>query len=469
MLAKVSLYLVWLSILLVVSCQSVADAPLIPTTTSVPIVQPTLEYSCADVDANWNNDWPTVIKALDELIQQGQICGDEPLSSKLYAAHFNHAAVLEANEDGDTAVIHYTAAFDLDPKRSEAVQALVRLDALPQPTIAPCTSDSPPLPDPAVSTPPDRSLFVHAQRTQLLLQEQPYKVKGVNYYPRHAPWHRFLADTNSEEMATELELIQQAGFNTLRIFLWYEPLFTCQPEDAIPNEVAFAKVDRLLQLAHEHNLKVIVTLNDLPDLLFRPLYTDWARYDAQTTYIVRRYRHDPTILAWDLRNEGDLDYGARIGDEAHFEAQAVLSWLAHISELVRTHDPYHLLTAGWWGDPTMTSNYVDILSFHHWHDPAELPDRISSYTKSNQPILLEEVGYHSWQNAPQDRRNEETQARLLQEAIQVAESENMAGWLIWTAFDFLPEAGQPSNYEHHFGLWRSDLTPKPVLAQIFAE
>jgi endo-1,4-beta-mannosidase len=267
----------------------------------------------------------------------------------------------------------------------------------------------------------------------------------------------------------ELDLIQQAGFNTLRIFLWYEPLFTCQPEDAIPNDAAFAKVDELLQLANERDLKVIITLNDLPDLLFRPLYTDWARYDAQTTYIVRRYRHEPAILAWDLRNEGDLDYGARLGDEARFEEQVVINWLAHVSKIVKENDPYHLLTAGWWGDPTVTSDYVDILSFHHWHDPLLLRSRINSYNNANKPILLEEVGYHSWQDAPQDERSEASQAELLQGAIDVAEDENVAGWLIWTAFDFEPELGQVSNYEHHFGLWRSDLTPKPGLSQIFPQ
>lgn len=109
-------------------------------------------------------------------------------------------------------------------------------------------------------------------------------------------------------MAAELDLIQAAGFNTLRVFLWYEPLFTCRPEAAIPNEAALAIVDTLFDQAGERDLKLIVTFNDLPDLTFRPLYTDWAHYDAQTVYLVRRYRNEPAILAWDLCNEGDLDY-----------------------------------------------------------------------------------------------------------------------------------------------------------------
>ena len=70
----------------------------------------------------------------------------------------------------------------------------------------------------------------------------------------------------------------------------------------MPNVAGFAKLDAIIVLAREHNLKLIVTLNDLPVFYYRPLYTDYARYDAQTAFIVSRYRNEPTILAWDLRN-----------------------------------------------------------------------------------------------------------------------------------------------------------------------
>ena len=274
-----------------------------------------------------------------------------------------------------------------------------------------------------------------------------------------------MSQSDPAEIEQELTLIAEAGFNTIRIFLWYDPLFTCQPEDAIPNEAAFALVDHVIEQAQQRDLKLIVTLNDLPDLTFRPLYRDWARYDAQTTYIVRRYRHEPAIIAWDLRNEGDLDYGARPGDDPRFTPDEVLSWLAHAEDLVRQHDPHHLITAGWWGDPLVTAEHVDFLSFHHWADSSSLQERLAEYP-SDQPILLEEVGYHSWGTAPQDARDEATQGDLLRQVIQTAENSQLAGWLVWTAFDFEPDPGQPINYEHRFGLWRSDLTPKPAVQMV---
>lgn len=420
--------------------------------------------TCADIDASWGKDWPATLAALEQLSTTGQTCGLEPLSSKQYAAHFNYAAALEQEGDLVAAIPHYQAAFLINSQRADALNALARLNALPKPTPPACSSQSPARPDPAPMGSPDTFLFVTAQGNQLVSGGQVLTIKGVNYYPRHAPWHRFLKEADLTHMAEELRLIGQAGFNVVRVFLWYEPLFTCQPEDAIPDEAAFAKIDALFQLARENDLKLIVTLNDLPDLVFRPLYTDWARYDTQTTYIVRRYRNEPGILAWDLRNEGDLDYGARPGDTARFSQNQVIEWLAHTSQLVHDNDPYHLLTAGWWGDPTITSPYVDMLSFHHWSDAEQIKTRIGDYQqRSDKPLLLQEVGYHSWAEAPHDRRSEIEQAEILKSVVSVAETQGIAGWIVWTAFDFTPEPGQPASYEHFFGLWRSDLTPKPAL------
>lgn len=75
----------------------------------------------------------------------------------------------------------------IDPQRKEALDALFRLQALPEPTPAPCRSTSPPHPDPAPSEAPDLAQFVTLDEGQLQLSDRPFKVKGVNYYPRQAP------------------------------------------------------------------------------------------------------------------------------------------------------------------------------------------------------------------------------------------------------------------------------------------
>ncbi len=420
--------------------------------------------TCADIDANWGNNWPATLEVLAQLIAAAQACGAEPLLSKKYAAHYIYGVGLEEKGEVEIAIAQYRAALAIDPQRKEALEALFRLKALPKPTPPACLSTATPQPDPAPAATPDTSQFVAVQDERLQLKGQPFPVKGVNYYPRHAPWQRFIPEANPADMAVELDLIKQAGFNTLRVFLWYEPLFTCQPEDAIPNEAAFATVDKLFELAGERELKLIVTLNDLSDLTFRPLYTDYAHYDNQTVYIVRRYRNEPSLLAWDLRNEGDINYGAQSTEDARFTQQEVIAWLAHLSPIVRENDPYHLITAGWWGDPLPTEPYVDFLSFHHWTEAQELEPRLKAYQqKTNKPLLLQEFGYSSRAGASEQSHVEQEQADNLKKVIGLVEAEGLAGWLIWTAFDFVPTAGQPPNNEHFFGLWRTDLTPKPAL------
>ncbi len=424
--------------------------------------------TCADLDSNWGHNWPAVIETLDQLLAADQSCGEEPLLSKKYAAHFSYGAAMEESSELEPAIGQYRAALNIDPQRKEALDALFRLKALPKPTPAACLSTASARPDPASAATPNLDQFVTAEKDRLQLNGQPFKVKGVNYYPREAPWQRFLAEADPADMAAELNLIKEAGFNTLRIFLWYEPLFTCEPEDAIPNETAFATVDKLLQLADERQLKVIVTLNDLPDLTFRPLYTDYAHYDNQTVYIVRRYRNEASILAWDLRNEGDLDHGAESPEDARFTEEEVIDWLAHASRLVRDNDPHHLLTAGWWGDPTPTAPFVDFLSFHHWAEANRLQIRINEYRQaSSKPLLLEEIGYSTWAASVAEQPAKEKEvSTTLSRTLRVAEAQNIAGWVIWTAFDFVPAPGQPEHEEHFFGLWRTDLAPKPALDAI---
>jgi len=433
--------------------------------TATPMILVTV--TCADLDPLWGTDWPGFIETVDLLLATGQTCGAEPLLTKKYAALFSYGKSLEEKGQIEQAVEQFQTALLLDPERPEALRELTRLDRLPAPTPPACLSDSSPLPDPSSPEPIDTTTFVTAMENQLMWQGEPFTITGVNYYPRHAPWHRFIDEVDLVKMTEEFDLIQQAGFNTVRVFLRYQSLFTCQPEAAIPNEAAFAKIDTLFQLATERQLKLIVTLNDLPDLVFRPLYTDWAHYDNQTRYIVRRYRHETAILAWDLRNEGDIDYGAQTPDKTQATQEDVMVWLAHISDMVRAEDPHHLLTAGWWGNPLITEPYVDLLSFHHWTTGVALQQRIDEYQAiTDKPLLLQEVGYTSWSATPPDVAQETAQAQQLAEAITVTESANISGWVVWTAFDFVPPPGAPTVTEHFFGLWRTDLSPKPGLAVV---
>ncbi len=100
------------------------------------------------------------------------------------------------------------------------------------------------------------------------------------------------------------------------------------------------------------------------------------------------------------------------------------------------------------------------MAFHHWTGASTLVQRIDTLrSASNKPIVLEEVGYPAW-----DQESETKQAQSLQQVLDTASRNGIAGWLVWTAFDFVPPPGQAANQEYYFGLWPTDLTPKPALS-----
>lgn len=311
--------------------------------------------------------------------------------------------------------------------------------------------------------------FVRIHDGQFVADDQPIAVRGFNYYPSQYPWRRFLTETDVDTLDAEFALMESVGANTLRIFVWNEALFQCPGSGAVPIAEAFERLDRFIHVAGERNLRLIVTLNDLADLEAYPLYADPDHVRAQTAFVVDRYRGEATILAWDVRNEGDIDYGSNQTIRLNvFPREQVLGWLALTTERVRALDPDHLITAGWYLDAEATAPYVDFVSFHHWHDAADLLQRIAAMrAATDKPLLLEEVGYST------QRMNDDDQARTLTEIIAVSEREGLLGWLIWTAFDFPIDRTctpspclSPDNAEHYFGVWRADYSAKPAVEVI---
>lgn len=330
-----------------------------------------------------------------------------------------------------------------------------------------CADDSIPvssnaLPDYVPST---TTTFVSIQEGHFVVGSTPFIARGINYYPSRYPWRRFLTESDLKEVNNELALMRATGLNTLRLFLWNEALFTCPGSGAVPIPEAFLKLDAIIQSAGQQGFRLIVTLNDMPDLTNNPLYTNPSYIIEQTRFIVERYRDEAAILAWDLRNEGDIDYGTHPAFPAKFPKQTVLDWLSDTAESVRILDQHHLITAGWLNDNEASAPYVDFVSFHHWEDTVRLQERIANLqSQTDKPILLEEFGYSTF------RFTADEQSRMISEVVDAVEAQGLLGWLIWTAFDFPldatctpPACPSQDNAEHHFGLWTTDYTPKPAV------
>lgn len=315
--------------------------------------------------------------------------------------------------------------------------------------------------------PSDTTNFVRLENGHFILDDEVFLVRGINYYPAQYPWRRFLTETDLETVHEELSLLRDAGFNTLRIFLWHEALFNCPGSGAVPNWGTFQRLDGIIRSAGNAGLRLIVTLNDLPDLTDYRLYDSPAHTNAQMAFIVDRYRDEAAILAWDLRNEGDIDYGTHSAIPGQFRREYVLAWLENASTLVQEIGTPHLITAGWLHDAGSTGDYVDFVSFHHWTGAGDLPARLEDIrSKTDKPILLQEFGY----SLGRENVTPEIQAEAISDVIDFVEGESLLGWMIWAAFDFPLEAScfpspckSEDNAEHYFGIWYSDYVPKPAV------
>ncbi|MEO0562162.1 MAG: cellulase family glycosylhydrolase [Chloroflexota bacterium] len=320
-------------------------------------------------------------------------------------------------------------------------------------------------------TPTSDQPFVTLSNDGFSVDGQPLRLRGVNYYPAAYPWRRFLTETDPATLDRELSMLAEAGFNSLRIFLWNEALFQCEGDGAVPEPAAFARLDSVFDAAAQHGFYVMPTLNDLPDLEAYPLYDNPPHIIAQTAFIVERYRDEPTIIAWDLRNEGDIDYdGFNAFDQGAFPQSDVIDWLAETSTAVRALDDNHLITAGWRFNEQHTAPYVDFISFHHWRGADTLRSRLARMGH-DKPVLLQEFGFTTWD------LSEDVHATAIRDVVRLVEYErpDVLGWMVWTAFDFpLTATCYPGdcisadNREHHFGLYYPDGTPKPA-AKILIE
>jgi endo-1,4-beta-mannosidase len=186
-------------------------------------------------------------------------------------------------------------------------------------------------------------------------------------------------------------------------------------------------------------------------------------------HILKRYRNEPTILAWDLRDAGDQDYLADGSQEFKFDRETVLDWLMQTAILARQTDPNHPVTASWRSDIETTIPAVDFVSFQHFGHTAELRQRIADLkSQTDKPILLSAVGYSTFEGV-----DELIQRNLLYQTLDAAEGNALAGWVVWMAFDYplsvtcdTPGCLSEDSTLHHFGLWNTSYFPKMAVAAV---
>lgn len=137
---------------------------------------------------------------------------------------------------------------------------------------------------PLVKIAPNKRHFIHPKGS-------PFFALGVNYagYFDRA-WKMWEPDRFDPDLiGRDFRKAQNSGFNTIRLFAHPALLRQIQDDD-------FSRLDHALSLAQDHNLLVMLTLNDAHNL-------NLARVAELDAKIVERYKDVPTVFAYDLENE----------------------------------------------------------------------------------------------------------------------------------------------------------------------
>lgn len=264
--------------------------------------------------------------------------------------------------------------------------------------------------------------FVQRDGKQLSLNGQPFFIRGINYYPKESPWAMFGNKFNDTIINQDFRKIDSLGFNTARIFVNYN--------DFGKEEVKSKMVEQLkrtLDLAEKHNLKLIVTLFDFfgkYDII------NWTLTEQHLIGIVKPLQEHRAILAWDIKNEADLDM------QVHSEGQ-VTSWLDFTLKRLKYYAPNQLSTIGWLHPHPhfAKKSSTDMFTFHFYEELGGFEKAYDEWAAhTDKPLVVGEFGIHSWGKAFLGN-SQEKQKEHYQVMMDKIES-NEKHFIAWTLYDF---------------------------------
>ncbi len=275
-----------------------------------------------------------------------------------------------------------------------------------------------------IPTPVDTTKVVERNITDNL--DKIKRLKGINYYPKDSPWDTFGKRFSDSILNQDFQIIHKMGLNTIRVFIQYE--------DFGKNKVDYKKLNHLktlLDVAHKNKLDVLITLFD-----FYGDYdvSNWTLTHRHAETIIKAVKNHPALLAWDIKNEPDLDFESR-------NRQRVLSWLNQMIENVKKWDKTHPITIGW-SSPEAgieLADKVDFVSYHYYRELDKFKEAHDVLKKAvpHKPKVLQEYGLSSYNGLWNLYRgyDENDQFNYYKKMQDLLAKEGIP-FMFWTLYDF---------------------------------
>ncbi len=258
--------------------------------------------------------------------------------------------------------------------------------------------------------------FVSVSEQKILVNGNPYLIKGICYHPvPKGSDHR-----NFENLSEDLVLMKEAGINTIR---FYSPI----------NDKA------VLDKIHAAGLKAIIGFG----------YNQGGYYDILSgTFInyINLLKDHPVILFWELGNEYNYHPEWFEGD--------IKNWyiaLNDAAKLIHENDPSHPVATAHGELPDslalFTSPNIDIwgMNVYRWDNPTSIFEEWSSI--SSKPMYLSEAGADSYMTIAKagykEGVNEQAQADATANILNAIfeNKESCAGVTLFAFVDELWKAG----------------------------
>jgi hypothetical protein len=259
---------------------------------------------------------------------------------------------------------------------------------------------------------------------QITKNNVDFTIKGINYYPKNSAWDTFGNAFNTDTIGKDFDIIKNAKLNTIRIFIQYDDFGKA---DIKPEKMD--KLKKILDLAETKNLFVIVTLFD-----FYSDYTleNWTLTHRHAEKIVSTFKDHKAILAWDLKNEPNLDFENR-------NKSNVLNWLEHMITVVKENDPNHLVTIGWSNstEATHLAKQVDFVSYHFYNAIEDLEKETKNLGEiTKKPVVIQEFGVPSYKGIWNLRGSNKDDQAQYHKKMQTLFKKNNFAFMSWTLYDF---------------------------------
>ena len=258
-----------------------------------------------------------------------------------------------------------------------------------------------------------------------MLRGRRFRYVGLNYYygndRNNMPNGGYSAGEDDDVMSKDLSgLNQSIGSRDKVLRIWF-----FQRQATVNGQRDWSAFDHTLQVAAAYGYKVIPVLTDEYDYTEGPFkgitfYQSGYKTDVWSTsttdyldyvkQVVARYKNNPTIMAWQLINEGKADStvdGSCPDENAGFKA--LYGFVSTVTTAIHQIDHNHLISNGLLynncGTHAGTGHYAtlanlpynDLYELHDYSGPSVAVSADASYIfgaakAANRPAIVGEVG-----------------------------------------------------------------------------